>query len=108
MVLCLGGSTPAAAATVQLAATHARISSYDGLVLSVDSAPGERNAVTLQRRDGRTEVHDSETPPVAGNGCRREQSGAVSCDPERVDVWVVDLGDGDDALTVNAAFGNAW
>jgi Ca2+-binding RTX toxin-like protein len=99
---------PAGAATVQLAPTHARISSYDGLVLSVDAAPGERNEIVVRVRDGRTEVLDLASSLSPGSGCRSDAGGAVSCDPERVDVWVVDLGDGDDTLTVQAPFFNAW
>jgi Ca2+-binding RTX toxin-like protein len=95
---------PRGAATVQLEndgpGEHGTV---DGYILGFQAAPGESNSVTITTGPGGILVRDTGAPLAAGAFCLPAVDG-VTCAPgpggALVPSAVVDLGDGDDRLTV--------
>jgi hemolysin type calcium-binding protein len=69
------------------------------------AAPGERNAVTLRGDGVDILVSDSTTALQAGSGCHPEGTGVVRCPWAGMARSDVELGDGDDAVTVVGELG---
>jgi len=69
------------------------------------SAPGERNTVTLRRDGSDIVVFDSTAVVQAGSGCNPEAAGVVRCPWAAMARSLVELGDGDDAATVDGDLG---
>ena len=86
------------AATAVAPAPAATVSVSDS-ALRVVADPGEVNALTIATVSGLRSVTDAGAPLVAGDGCTVVVA-AVRCAAVRADV---DLGDGDDTLTVTAS-----
>src|SRR4051794_27916199 len=83
---------PAAAATVTL----------DGTTVRVTGAPGERNALTVDVNSSRIRVSATAATATPSGFCFFS-SGRATCSRYGVTGVVVDLGDGDDTLTVTGS-----
>jgi hypothetical protein len=103
--LAIGADAQAATVSVSVDASSENVPRDRGF--SLRAAPGESNDVTLVVRDKRLQVRDAGATLIAGEGCRSEGDGLVSCGQARVSYWAVDLGDGDDVLVVNSPLANA-
>lgn len=68
--------------------------------MSFVAAPGERNTVTLRRDASDVLVTDATAVLQAGSGCQAEGAGVVRCRSAVLVGALLNLGDGDDRLTV--------
>ena len=103
-LLALAAGAQAATVSVSVDPTSENVPKDRQFTFS--AAPGERNDAVMSLHDGRLEVRDRGAGLTAGDGCRAEPDGMVSCSAD-VDHAEVALGDGDDVLVVASALGNA-
>lgn len=104
LVLPLVLPAAAGAATVEYTQSAQRYGPYHRL--GFQAAPGERNAVTVERRELAWTFRDTAAPLTAGRGCQSLDAQTVRCDTAGVDDHQLELGDGDDvAVMGEGAYG---
>ena len=99
-------AAPADAATVQL--TPQGVGAHGAgeiFGLELRAAPGEPNAVTIDAGPGGVVVRDAGAPLTAGPSCGQVVDGVACALPASA---VVDLGDGDDRLTVRGLMADVY
>lgn len=93
----------------QFCAESCRYMNYEpGTSLQFRARPGEANVVTVTEAGATFTIRDASSPLTAGVGCKAIDAQTASCSPPSGLPFIraiVDLGDGDDVLSVTGSIG---